>query len=58
MVASDPKLENRMLRSWRSSPVKGQRQANGHASTCVALLVAFFVRMLAIAFPATLKMHS
>lgn len=26
----DPTLQNRMLRSWRSSPVKGQRQANDH----------------------------
>ena len=58
MVTSDPKLGNRMLRRWKSSPVKGQRQANGCASTHVAPLQAFLVRKLAIAFPAMLKTNS
>lgn len=52
MVTSDPKLGNRMLRSWRSSHGKGQRQAHGGVSTHVALLEAFLVRKLAIPFPA------
>lgn len=40
---------------WRSSPVKSQRQVHGCASPHVALLPAFLVRKLAIAFPAMLN---
>lgn len=58
VVTSEPKLGKRMLRSWRSSHVKGQRQANGNSSTCVVPLVVFRIRKLAIAFPATLKTSS
>lgn len=49
-MTSDPKLGNRMLRSWRSSHGKGQRQAHGGVSTHVALLETFLVRKLAIPF--------